>query len=363
MRSRRPHLPLPRSIQGRYTLVVGALFLVVLITGGAAIDFVARGSTRGPVPQGTQPLTVAWIAAGVLFVAAAAAWITWLVVGRILHPLKAITKRIDLTTDDLSLRRLPQARGDDEIARLARSSNKLFERLEEVMTNQRRFASLVSHELRSPVTALRAQIEEALDYPDEVDPHETLRAALRSAERFQVIIDELLAYTKVKNTGSAAPEPLDLTELVREEIAVRSQGMQVRLHASGDPTAFATRLAVTGAVGNLLANAQRHAHTRVDVEVERAGDQAVVVVHDDGDGIAIEDRERVFEPFVRLADGRRRDPGGSGLGLAFSREAAMANHGSLAIEDSARGARFVLRLPLTTAPAGALERPAQPLSS
>ncbi|WP_066943492.1 sensor histidine kinase [Microtetraspora fusca] len=352
---------MPSSIQGRYTLVVGALFLVVLITAGAAIDFVARSNMGGRVPRGTQPLTAAWIAGGVLLLAVAAAWITWLVVGRILHPLKAITKRIDLTTNDLSLRRLPQASGDDEIARLARSSNKLFERLEEVMTNQRRFASLVSHELRSPVTALRAQVEEALDYPDEVDPYETLRATLRSAERFQAIIDELLAYTKVKNAGSAAPEPLDLTELVREEIAFRAQGVQVRLHASGEPTAFATRLAVIGAVGNLLANAQRHAHTRVDVQVERAGDQAVVVVQDDGDGIAPEDRERVFEPFVRLADGRRRDPGGSGLGLAFSREAAMANHGSLTIEDSPRGARFVLRLPLTTTPV-AVPAP-QPLSS
>ncbi|MCW2879403.1 MAG: hypothetical protein JWQ95_3503, partial [Sphaerisporangium sp.] len=70
---------------------------------------------------------------------------------------------------------------------------------------------------------------------------------------------------------------------------------------------------------------------------------------DDGDGIAPEDRERVFEPFVRLDDGRRRDPGGSGLGLAISRAITEAHHGTLQIEDSPRGARFVLRVPLMDA--------------
>jgi signal transduction histidine kinase len=97
---------------------------------------------------------------------------------------------------------------------------------------------------------------------------------------------------------------------------------------------------------NLLANAQRHAETAVDVTVERDGDEVVVAVADDGPGIAPADRERIFERFVRLDDSRRRDPGGSGLGLAISRDIAHAHNGSLKVEDSPQGARFGLRLPL-----------------
>ncbi|WP_169808736.1 sensor histidine kinase [Microtetraspora niveoalba] len=345
MRLRGVQVPRPNSIRSRYALSVGLLSLAVLTTIGAGLDFVVRNRIEQRVQGEAQQLALAWIAGAILLATVAAAWITWILVGRMLRPLAAIRQRLDMTVGDLILRRLPQ-RGDDEIARLARSSNKLFDRLEEVMTQQRRFASMVSHELRSPVTALRAQLEEALAYPDEVDPRATLRTALRTAERFQGIIDELLAYTRVRNSDAALPEPLALTALVREEVAGRPRDVPVRFRATGDLTVFGTRLAIAGAVTNLLANAQRHARSGVDVTVERVGDQAVVTVQDDGDGIAPGDRERVFEPFLRLADGRRRDPGGSGLGLAFSREAATANRGSLVIEDSPRGARFVLRLPL-----------------
>ncbi|MFC0862679.1 sensor histidine kinase [Sphaerimonospora cavernae] len=288
-------------------------------------------------------------AALVLLTSAFSAWIIWLVVGRTLRPVAAIREKIsEATVRDVSLR-LPEPPGDDEIARLARASNRFLDQLDKLVSDQRRFASMVSHELRSPAAALRAQVEEALLYPDDVDPHEALRGALRSTERFQRIIDELLAYTRVKRTGTSAPEPVDLTAMVRAELGTRPpHGKPVLLHAASERlTVLGIRLHLLGVLSNLLANAQRHAHSRVDVTVERSGDQAVLIVQDDGDGIASEDRERVFEPFVRLTDGLRRDPGGSGLGLAICREAARAHHGSLAVEDSPQGARFVLRLPLT----------------
>jgi signal transduction histidine kinase len=99
---------------------------------------------------------------------------------------------------------------------------------------------------------------------------------------------------------------------------------------------------------NLLVNAQRHAQTCVDVSVARADGYATVSVLDDGAGIRPDDRERVFAPFVRLAAGRERDPQGSGLGLAISRAIAQAHQGTLTVEDSPRGANFVLRLPLAS---------------
>ncbi|GIH62744.1 sensor histidine kinase [Microbispora siamensis] len=302
------------------------------------------------------------ILAAVLLVSAIAAWTTWLVVGRTLRPVMAIREQVrEATRSDLRLR-VPEPPGDDEIAQLARTSNQYLERLEEAVTYQRRFASLASHELRSPVAALRTQLDEALTYPEDVDPRETIRTAMRTTERFQAIIDELLAYTRLTNASTSRPEPLDLIALVRDEVAARSHGTSVTLRATGGPLLVeGVRLHLIGVVNNLLTNAQRHACSRVEVTVERAGDHAVLAVQDDGDGIAPQDRERVFEPFVRLADGRRRDPGGSGLGLAICRETAKAHNGSLTIEDAPRGARFVLRIPvLSGAPdAGTGTAPAQ----
>ncbi|WP_218825823.1 sensor histidine kinase [Streptosporangium subroseum] len=285
------------------------------------------------------------IGIAVLFASAAAAWATWVVVGRTLRPVKAISERMrEATASDLSLR-VPAPPGDDEIAQLAHNSNTYLERLEKAVTSQRRFASMASHELRSPVTALHVQLDEALTYPQQVDPHETIQTALHTTERFQAIIDELLAYTRVKETRTSAPEPLDLSALLQEEMAALSFGTPIWLKATCHPTVLGSRVQLGGVLCNLLANAQRHAHSRVDVTLECAGGQAVVTVQDDGEGISPEDRERVFEPFVRLAEGQRLDPGGCGLGLALSREMVNAHRGSLAIEDSLKGARFVLRLP------------------
>jgi signal transduction histidine kinase len=98
-------------------------------------------------------------------------------------------------------------------------------------------------------------------------------------------------------------------------------------------------------VVNLLDNAERHARTRVRVEVRRAGDRAVLEVSDDGPGIPVGDRQRVFERFVRLDSARDRHSGGSGLGLAIVRDVVAAHHGRVSIEDAEPGVRIVVDLP------------------
>ncbi|MFC0549358.1 sensor histidine kinase [Planotetraspora thailandica] len=294
------------------------------------------------------------IGAAILLGSAAGAWATWLLVGRTLRPVRAISDKMgEATARDLSLR-VPTPPGNDEIAHLARNSNRYLERLEEAVSYQRRFASTASHELRSPVAALHTQLDEALLYPQEVDPRETIETALHTTERFQAILDDLLAYTRIIETRVSAGEPLNLPALLQEEISSLSFGRPILLKATCRPTVLGARVQLAGVLRNLLTNAQRHAHSRVEVTVACAGEQAVVTVQDDGDGIAPEDRERVFEPFVRLAEGRRLDPGGGGLGLALCHEMVNAHHGSLTIEDSPKGARFVLRLPL-------LDRPREPV--
>ncbi|MEV7802601.1 HAMP domain-containing sensor histidine kinase [Microbispora sp. NPDC088329] len=305
--------------------------------------FVYVGTDQPPALRG-QRLELL-IGSGGALLAVLWTWTTWRATGRILRPINAIRQRMsEINANDLSLR-VPQPSGRDEIARLARAANQTLGRLESAVTRQREFAAVVSHELKSPLTGLRTGLEEALLYP-EIDAREAIARSLPATDRMQQIIDELLAFARFRNTPCSS-EPVDLGALVRAEAAART-GVPVHARTEPDVRVLGNRVQLASIVTNLLVNAQRHATGQVDVSAERAGAQALVVVLDDGDGVGKEDRERIFEPFTRLEAGRRLDPDGSGLGLALCRAIAVAHDGSLCVEDSPRGARFVLRLPLLT---------------
>jgi signal transduction histidine kinase len=287
------------------------------------------------------------IAAGVLGLVIPAGWLTWWVVGRTIRPVEVIRARMsEITERDLS-QRVPVPPGQDEIALLARTANQTLSRLEGAVAQQREFASTTSHELRSPIAGLRTRLEEAVHYPDEVDQRDVIQGALSCTGRLEAIIDDLLTLARLRAADPAPPELIDLGALVRQEVAGQDPGVPVSVHTAPGVWVSGSRIQLVRVLGNLLSNARRHADTGVEVSVESMDGRATVAVSDDGAGVPPADRERVFERFTRLADGRRRDSGGSGLGLAISRDIAQAHQGSLRIEDSTRGARFVLRLPLT----------------
>src|SRR5690606_1543573 len=213
-------------------------------------------------------------------------------------------------------------------------------------TRRRRFISDASHELRTPVAGLRARIELALAAPDEGEPGETLRRSLHDIDRLHQVIDDLFVLARLDNGDAFGREALDLgalieTELGRRDAAVRTavkveRGLRVEVNPQG----------LCRVLLNLLADAERHARTRVEVEVSADGDEAVVEVRDDGPGVPPAERERIFELFARLDSARSRADGGSGLGLPVARRIAIAHDGRLHVADHPHGARFVLRLPL-----------------
>ncbi|MEO3873293.1 HAMP domain-containing sensor histidine kinase [Nonomuraea sp. B12E4] len=341
------------------------------------------------------------LAALVLALAAGAGVITWVAIGRALRPVAAIRSHMaQITVNDLS-RRMPVPPGDEEAADLVRTANHTLARLEEALAQQRRFAATTSHELRNPLAGLRAQLEDALDHPEDTDARHTLRTALSTTDRMDAIINDLLAQARLRaGSDPAAHEAINLTQLLTQEAAqvngnrraravtrtksatsfaadaglkertslrgtylgdsdrlggqVKSVGRPtpVRLHTDGDVWVRGSRIQLIRALANLVGNARRHAATGVDITLTATGGQAVIAVTDDGPGIAPGDRQRVFERFTRLDDGRRLDSGGSGLGLAITRDIAAGHRGTLTLEDSPRGARFVLRIPLLDPPAG-----------
>ncbi|MCT9933913.1 HAMP domain-containing histidine kinase [Planotetraspora sp. A-T 1434] len=223
-------------------------------------------------------------------------------------------------------------------------------------------ASDASHELRTAVAGLRAELEEACLHPDETDLGDLLARALRNVGRLDAIITDLRVLAEMEAGPSVQPQRVDLAELVRDEIARRADRIAVRLRLQTGVTVEAVPIRIGRVLTNLLDNAQRHAQHMIEVGVSRDGDSAELTVTDDGEGVAESERERIFQRFTRLEAARRLDHTGTGLGLAIARDIAQAHIGSLHVGESATGgACFVLRLPLAGSvdPAGAVRRPCE----
>ncbi|MEV0347968.1 HAMP domain-containing sensor histidine kinase [Nonomuraea sp. NPDC050680] len=285
------------------------------------------------------------VLAQILVLIALATWTTWLVMGRALRPVGAMRVELDaVNASDLS-RRVTQPSGKDELAQLARSINGTLARLERSAYQQRRFASDASHELRTPIAGLRAQLESAQLYPEDTDFIALVDSALRDTDRLEAIITDLLLLARIGSRVDVVKERVDLAGLVRDELSARDDRLPVKLMLDEGVVVEGVRLQLARVLTNLLDNAQRHAESIIKVVVTRDGDMAVLAVENDGVEIARADRESIFERFTRLDAARSRDSGGTGLGLAIARDVAVAHRGEIHVEECSGGARFVLRLP------------------
>ncbi|GAA3690298.1 hypothetical protein GCM10022224_064680 [Nonomuraea antimicrobica] len=234
---------------------------------------------------------------------------------------------------------------DHEISGECRTAQ-AFQLMHELQKS-RRFASDASHELRTAVAGLRAELEEAGLHPDETDLGDLLAKALRDVDRLDAIITDLRVLAEMESGPPTLSRRIDLAALARDEIARRGDPIAVRFTAEPGVRVRAVPIRIARVLTNLLDNAQRHARHLVEVRVRRDGDDAELSVTDDGEGIDEAERERVFQRFTRLTAGRRLDGTGSGLGLAIARDIAHAHRGSLGVgESETGGARFVLRIPL-----------------
>ncbi|MFE3452169.1 sensor histidine kinase [Nonomuraea sp. NPDC059194] len=299
----------------------------------------------GTVPWYVHP----WVLAFLIGISLALIALTWFgtsrTVERTLAPVEAIRQKLDeITATDLG-QRVPVPPNPDELHALARTANRTLDRLEAAVEQQRKFASDASHDLRSPITAMRTQVEEALLHPEEAEWEQTAHALLASLDRLQAIVTDLLTLARLDAHEPQACVPVDLAQLVTAELEGRPRGKEVKLDLRPDVAVDGDRVSLARLLTNLLDNAERHAESALAVSCYNEGSDAVLEVLDDGAGIAPEQREFVFRRFTRLDASRNRDAGGTGLGLAIAREIAEAHAGTLGLADSPAGARFVLRLP------------------
>ncbi len=274
---------------------------------------------------------------------------TWWLTGRALRPVERIRIEAEAITGSTIHKRLPEPAAEDEIGRLARTMNSMLDRLEESSQQQRRFVSDASHELRSPIATIKAQIEVAKRMGDRADWPMVAERVLAEDERLAVAVTDLLDLARAEE-DEGEQEVIDLDEIVRTEVArYKNTGVERAKIDTNQVLAgrvMGNKTQCDRLVRNLLDNAGRHAHTQVAIALTTDGVQVVLIVDDDGPGIPEADRERVFDRFTRLDDGRSRDKGGMGIGLAMVRTITDRHHGSVTIGDAPLGgARFVVQMP------------------
>jgi len=325
--------------------------LVVATTVSSADDgrVVLVGRSLDDVEEATSA-AVPLLAVGVPLLVLVVAAVTWWITGRALRPVEAIRGEVEVISSSALDRRVPEPDSGDEIARLATTMNGMLGRLEESHLRQRRFVSDAAHELRSPVASIRQHSEVAIAHPDGTSVGDLAEVVHRENLRVERLVDDLLLLARLDERAHETRGQVDLDDLALEEAArLRSSTMlTIETGGVGPARVRGNGAELQRAICNLTENAARHAAAVVAISVREVGGVAVVMVEDDGPGVDVTDRERVFDRFVRLDDARTRTDGGAGLGLAIVRAVVEAHGGSVTLSESALGgARVELRLPVT----------------
>jgi two-component system OmpR family sensor kinase/two-component system sensor histidine kinase QseC len=320
-------------------------------------------TSRGRVIQVAQPLSVrhqlaaaaAWRSVAPLAIAAPlVALAVWWLVGVSLAPLRKLVAAVRARDAD-SLAPLPLGGLPSELAPLGAALNALLARLGTSFDAQRSFVADAAHELRSPLTALKLQLDLARRAPDDAARTQALAELAAGTERMHHLIEQLLVLARAEPGGAeAALADADLAEVARQATAdtvplAAANAVELELDAPQPQTVRADAAALRILVRNLVDNAVRYAGRggRVLVQVSGEDAQAIVRVDDSGPGIPAEERARVFDRFYRRDGGEST---GSGLGLAIVRAIAQRHGAQVALGASPLGGlRAEVRLP----PAGA----------
>lgn len=270
----------------------------------------------------------------------------WLLTGRALRPVAEMSLEAGRISALALDRRLPYPAARDELFRLAETLNDMLDRLETSAIKRTRFVADASHELKSPLAAMRTMVDVAT--AEGAGDAELIGDIDQEIERMQLLVTDLLFLARHDETQVPARlEEVDLDQVVLS--ALPGGISEARIDTSGITPAriLGDPDVIWQLIRNVVDNALRHASSIVWVEtVERDG-RAVALVSDDGDGIPAAEADRIFERFVRLDESRTRDTGGSGLGLAVARTIARDHGGDLVVaEPRHEGATFEAWFPL-----------------
>ena len=277
---------------------------------------------------------------------------------RALSPIDDLAGEARRITAERLHERLSVPNEKDEIGRLAAVINDTFARLESSFDQLRRFTADASHELRTPLSVIRGIGENVLrETRTPPEYKDAMGSMLEEVDRLTRLVDTLLKLSRGDaGTIRLAHDVLDLGDLTREVVSslgILAEERQQRFQvvAAENVRVSADRLVLRDAITNVVDNAIKYGPSRstIDVRVDGDAHQATVTVTDSGPGIPAEHRERIFDRFYRVDEGRSRDMGGTGLGLAIARWAVEANGGRISFEGAATGSVFRIVLPRVVA--------------
>jgi heavy metal sensor kinase len=288
----------------------------------------------------------------------------YLLARRALAPIERMAAYARAITAERLSERLPVNNPDDELGRLATVFNTTLGRLESSFTHMRRFAADVSHQLRTPLTAIRAVGEVALrERRDARTYRGVISSMLEEIDRLGHVVNQLLTMSRSEMGQSRmSREPIDLHDLADDvvtQLSVLAEEKQQSLTADsqGSPWGFADRLAVRQSLMNLVDNAIKYTPSggQIRLRVWESPTSAVIEVCDNGPGIAPDAQRRIFDRFERAGGAAEPgDVGGFGLGLSIAKWAVEANGGQLRLEQT-QGGGSTFRISLALAASATLE--------
>ncbi len=282
--------------------------------------------------------------------------VAW-VVRRSLKPLRSLSQELEnraaTSFDPIDPQPVMQ-----EMQPVVRAMNGLFTRTRQAFDTQQMFVADAAHELRSPLAALKVQIQMLGRAQDEATRQIALQRLGSGLDRATHLVEQLLALARADSSGQEAAAPSSLTQAARLALSdtlelAQARGVDAGLEQAEDLTVQAPPNGLRMLARNLVDNALRYtpAGGQVDVRVRREGSLAVLEVDDSGPGIPMDDRARVFDRFYRRENA---PPGGSGLGLAIVRSVAERSGAQLSLLDSPLGGlRVRVQFPAAVAPANA----------
>jgi len=282
------------------------------------------------------------------FMAIAVLLCYWLAL-HLTSPVRALQKAVECFGRGDLTARVNSARGD-ELGQLARTFDRMAERIVTLLAAERRLLLDISHELRSPLARLGVAVELARSGDD---PEANLNRIQKESDRLNALVGQLLQVTRAEgDPSSLRREAIRLDELVAQlvedgKIEATAHGCRIEATASESITTSGDPELLRRAIENLIRNAIRYAPngTAVEVSVARRENDAVVLVRDYGPGVPEESLDRIFDPFYRVDSDRNRNSGGIGLGLSIARRAVQLHKGVVRARNANPGLEVELRLP------------------
>lgn len=277
---------------------------------------------------------------------------------RALAPIDHLAGEARRITADRLHERVSVPNGHDEIGRLAAVINDTFARLESSFDQLRRFTADASHELRTPLSVIRGIGELSLgETRTPAEYKEAMGSMLEEVDRLTRLVDTLLQLSRGDaGTIRLSRKVFDLGDLARDvasSLSLLADERQQHLEVVASPNVrvSADRLVLRDAVTNLIDNAIKYspAGSTIRVHVDGGPERATLSVADEGPAIAAEHRDRIFDRFYRIDEGRSREMGGTGLGLAIAKWAVEANGGQIVLDTAATGSVFRINLPRAAA--------------